>query len=175
MVCPSLTTNKTKMTIRQKIASLIFKIKQSNIKTHITYLLIIFNICIWAVSYTMAINWHKEYIKLVEQTLTIKIEPIEAKQELTMREWVLNEIKRAGLNPVEADCIITNESGWENWKHNTNSNGTIDTGLWQINSIHKNTISLQNRYDYKKGTAWAINKRLAEGNWNAWVGYKNCK
>lgn len=95
--------------------------------------------------------------------------------ENEIKNYVLKAIYSAGLNPEEADCIITNESGWNDYAYNINTNGTTDFGLWMINSIHKNTISPKDRLDYKKATEWAINKRLNDGDWNAWVAWKKCK
>jgi hypothetical protein len=90
-------------------------------------------------------------------------------KEPTMKEWVLTQVEEAGLDRWEADRIVNGESGWNNWAYNINSNGTTDLGLWQINSIHKKTISVEDRFDYKESTKWAINKRLHDGNWCAWV------
>jgi len=96
--------------------------------------------------------------------------------EPTMKEWVKQEIDNVGLNWEEVDCLIFNESGWDNWKYGINENGSTDMGLWQINSIHKNTCSVECRWDYKCSTHWAIQKRLNDGNWDSWYGYKhNCK
>jgi hypothetical protein len=95
--------------------------------------------------------------------------------EPTMREWVKSEVEKAGLDFETADCIIQNESGWDNWVYNINNNGSTDMGLWQINSIHKKTASVECRWDYKCATDWAIQKRLNDGNWNAWYAYDRCK
>jgi len=95
--------------------------------------------------------------------------------EPTMQEWVKMEIEKAGLSWEEAECIIINESHWEN-TCNANTNLSTDCGIWRINSVHKDTISFADRLDYKKATEWAINKRLTVGHWNDWVAYKNnCK
>ena len=91
------------------------------------------------------------------------------KEEIPMKEWVLNEVALAGLDVKKVDAIIQCESGWNNWNNNWNTNGTIDSGLWMINSVHKKTISLEDRYNYKTATKWAINKRLHDGNWSAWA------
>ena len=107
---------------------------------------------------------------------TIKIPKAEAVEpEPTMREWIKKEVEIAGLSWEEVDCLIQNESGWKQWNNNWNTNGTVDSGIFMINSIHKNTISLQDRYDYKTATKWAINKRLENGNWDIWYGFKKCK
>jgi len=95
--------------------------------------------------------------------------------EPTIREYIKNEVEKAGLKWSEVDCLIQNESGWNNWAYNINSNGTTDFGLWQINSLHKKTASVDCRWDYKCSTKWAIKKRLNDGNWSAWYGFKKCK
>ena len=89
-------------------------------------------------------------------------------KELSMQEYVLNEVEKAGLNKYEAYIIINCESRWDSNRFNVNSNKTIDLGLWQINTIHKN-ISNIDKMDYKKATAWSIEKRIKDGNWKAWV------
>lgn len=85
-----------------------------------------------------------------------------------VKDYVLNEIKKAGLNARQADAIVTCESRWD-YKavNNKNRNGSNDKGLWQINSIHKNITDAE-KLDYKASTKWAITKRLADGNWSAW-------
>jgi len=95
-------------------------------------------------------------------------------KEPSMREWVLNRFKEEGLNVSLIECIIQNESGWDNWKYNINTNGSTDMGLFQINSIHKKTASVECRWDYKCSTEWAIKKIKRDGNYSAWYGIKNC-
>lgn len=98
------------------------------------------------------------------------------KEELPIKAYIRQEVERVGLSWNEVNCLIEHESGWSEWAQGVNNNHTTDSGIFQINSVHKNTISLEDRFDYKKATTWAINKRLHDGNWNAWYGYKyNCK
>ncbi len=101
--------------------------------------------------------------------------PENADKELTVKEWVKIEIEKAGLNWDNVHCLIQNESGWNDYAYNLNNNGTTDFGLWQINSIHRGTISVKDRWNYKTATKWAINKRLHDGNWSAWYGFLKCK
>ena len=89
--------------------------------------------------------------------------------EPSMKEWVKNEIESAGLDWDIASKLIECESKGDDYAYNFNTNGTSDFGLWQINSIHKATISPRDRFDYKIATKWAINKRLNDGGWQAWV------
>lgn len=93
----------------------------------------------------------------------------------SIQEYVKSEVEKAGLNWNEVNCLIEHESGWNEWQQRVNNNHTTDSGLWQINSIHKGTIKLQDRFDIKASTAWSINKRLKEGNWSAWYGFDKCK
>lgn len=88
-------------------------------------------------------------------------------EEEDMRLWVLNEVKKAGLNIKEAETIINCESRWQEDAIGVNRNGTYDVGLWQINSIHKD-LTNAGKMDYKEATKWAIEKRLRDGSWNAW-------
>ena len=134
--------------------------------------------CIVAINYAIA-GLHKAYDYLftwdfaVAEVNSIKIEkPV----ELSIKEYVKKEIEKSGLNWEEVNCLITNESNWDDYAYNLNTNRTSDLGLWQINSIHKKTISPKDRLDYKKATTWAINKRLHDKNWDAWYGFiYNCK
>jgi len=70
---------------------------------------------------------------------------------------------------LRAMDIITCESGWNPDAINVNTNGTVDRGLVQINSIHKD-ISNAQAFDYQQSINWMINKYWADGNnFNAWV------
>jgi hypothetical protein len=103
---------------------------------------------------------------------------------LSDEAWIANRIKEAGLNPIEAFVIISKESGYTNNenKFGINKNGTIDAGIFQINSIHygkkykhwqtgeEMTLTLACVVDKYCSTDWAISKRLRDGNWSAWVG-----
>jgi hypothetical protein len=53
-----------------------------------------------------------------------------------------------------------------------NSNGTNDAGLMQINSIHTDLISLQDRFDPIKNMATAY-KIYQHAGWTAWSTYNN--
>ncbi len=106
----------------------------------------------------------------VNQFQVASVNVARADDEIPMKLWVLQRVWDAGLNPNEADCIITKES---NWKEDAISK-TNDFGLWQINIQHKNQIAVKEMFDYKKATSFAINKRLKDGNWCAWVAAKKC-
>jgi hypothetical protein len=95
---------------------------------------------------------------------------IEKVKEPTMQEWVMGEIRKAGLSEYEAWAIVNAESRWNPDAVNVNNNKTWDGGLWQINSVHK--IPNACKFDYRCATKWAIEKRLHDTNWGAWYGAK---
>jgi len=125
-------------------------------------------------AYAYLFQWEAPEINIYQPKIESELE-IYPKEE-PMKEWVLKTVYEAGLNPEEIDCLIENESGWNDYAYNVNwHNGTTDMGLWMINSIHKGTIDVRDRLDYKKATYWAIDKIKRDGNYNAWYGYSKCK
>jgi hypothetical protein len=98
----------------------------------------------------------------------INVAHAETVKEIPIRLWVLNEFYEAGLNVDTADRIISCESKFNVNAINVNKNGTVDAGIFQINSIHKD-ITLQDKIDYKKATAWAIKKIKHDKGWSAWA------
>ena len=97
-----------------------------------------------------------------------EVVPVEEDENLDIKQVVMAMVSQAGLDPFEAYAIIQCESGWNPEAYNINTNRTADFGLWEINSIHKN-ISTVDKFDPVKSTEWAINKRLHDKNWSAWV------
>ena len=95
-----------------------------------------------------------------------------AEIELPMKQWVLKEIENAGLDRWEADRIVDKESKWKPWNRYINKDGTIDRGLWMINSYWHSEISDECAYDYKCATEAAIKIRLQDKNWHQWVAAK---
>ena len=100
----------------------------------------------------------------VPEQVKLDIEP-------EMHEYVLQQAEEAGLDRYEVWALINCESNWNDTiVSKLNSNGTRDYGLWQISlPTHSNTISYKDALDYRKATTWAINKRLNDGNWSAWM------
>ncbi len=101
----------------------------------------------------------------ITQAVDATQEPVDPQAE--MKKWVLARVAEAGLDPRTVEIIINCESRWNPDAMGVNTNKSVDLGLWQINSIHKD-ISNADKLDYKKATEWAINKRMKDGNWNAW-------
>ena len=107
----------------------------------------------------------------IEQAQAIQIQPaiqIYPEPETDLKKYVLTEVYKAGLNPDYVERLLHCESTWNNEAHTLEPNSTVSSGVWQINSVHKATISPSERFDIEKSTEWAINKRLHDGNWSAW-------
>lgn len=152
------------------------KIKQwlQDHQTHAFYIFIIGSaLIIWLVGYPNALEAVANSIGIKANQTTNLMQVVEAKEvvkevkEPTIEEWVMNEIKKAGLNEKEAWAIIQCESKFNPEAMNINTNKSYDAGIWQINSIHK--LKISEALDYKTATKWAIEKRLRDGSWDAWV------
>lgn len=106
-------------------------------------------------------------------------------QGATLRDKVANMLSQfANRNPVfePADvqkglCTIQWESGWDPNSTNRNNNGSIDRGLWQINSIHTTArwwpsdVNLLFNPEYN--TRCALEIWTAAGSYSPWYGYRN--
>ena len=109
----------------------------------------------------------------VVESITV---PRADKEEINIREYVLNEVEKAGLSRREAECIITNESQWREDICIIEPNNSISCGLWMLNTVHnKGGLTNACKTDFRCATKWAIEKRLRDGNWNAWTQWKVCK
>lgn len=71
--------------------------------------------------------------------------------------------------PIAA-AIAMAESGGNTTATNNDSNGTVDRGLWQINSVHGDT---QSTYDVMGNARAAVAISNQGQNWSPWVTYNN--
>ena len=101
----------------------------------------------------------------------IQIPEVKAAEQLSVKDYAWTEAKKHGLDPVNFILVIWGESRFNPEALGVNNNKTVDIGLLQINSIHKD-ISLSERLDPYKSIDWAIKKRLHDGNYSAWVAAK---
>ncbi|QGJ94910.1 minor tail protein [Gordonia phage RedWattleHog] len=84
--------------------------------------------------------------------------------------WIVTNAGWRGEDVVIGSSIIKAESGGNPGAINTaNSDGSVDRGLWQINSIHDDMMPGQNRFDPAVSTAIARQLYKGRGNtWNDW-------
>lgn len=67
-------------------------------------------------------------------------------------------LARGFRDPVRATAVVLGESGGDTQAVNTsNANGTIDRGLWQLNSVHVDSgkITVADTFDVAKSTDFA--------------------
>lgn len=97
-----------------------------------------------------------------------------------LNTFVTRSAGNANFTAVDVEiamCVIKHESGWNPQAYNDqNSNGSIDYGLWQINTIHRNATWWPSNVDLLKNaeynTRCALSLWIPAG-WNAWNAYKN--
>jgi hypothetical protein len=100
---------------------------------------------------------------------TVTVPKTKAEEELPIKDYVRQEVEKAGLKWEDVNNIITKESNWREDICIIEPNKTISCGLWMINTVHNKTgMTNACKVDYKCATEWAINKRLKDGNYCAW-------
>lgn len=103
---------------------------------------------------------------------TFKDKPIQVyevktcEEEPSIKEYVLSEVKKAGLDPDYVERLVNCEN--RQWDEKRES-WTGDRGIFQINRKWHPGVSDECAFDYKCNTKEAIRIRLEWGNWNAWV------
>ncbi len=103
-----------------------------------------------------------------------QLEPLtevaQAQTEPSMQDWVLEEVKNAGINPYEAYMIVNCESRWNDQATNVNSDKyqSVDNGLWMINAYWHKEVSKSCAYDYKCATKEAIRIYKESNSWQQW-------
>lgn len=54
-----------------------------------------------------------------------------------------------------------------------NKNGTVDYGVFQINTVHTKRISVEDLKDCRKNIEFAYKLFKEQGNWSAWSVFNN--
>ena len=107
-----------------------------------------------------------EFYKLGKE-LDYRIEPVSAQTELSMKDWVLKELEKNGIDSYEAYAIIKCESNWSDVAINKNKDGSYDIGLWQLNEKWQPSPRAC-KLDYKCATEQAI-KIIKKSGFRPWV------
>lgn len=101
--------------------------------------------------------------KVKEENITLK-----DKVQVPTKDMIVNEIKKVfGKHADEALKVAKCESGIAD-KTNINKNGTFDSNIFQINSIHVKRFGTGFIKDWKENINVAY-KLFDEQNWNPWV------
>jgi len=157
---------------RKEIADPILKQKVERMRkqrlVHVRY--IIFMIAFVSVffggySFQKEYNYQTNLYANTAQAEEIKVKKSYKKEYLEMKDWVLNEVAKAGFNVELADKIIDCESTWSASAIGDNGDSR---GLWQIHRPSHKEVSEECALDYKCATYWAVQKRIKDGSWNAW-------
>jgi hypothetical protein len=104
---------------------------------------------------------------LLGKELDLKIQPAQAQEEISMRDWVLREVEEAGIDKYRAYEIINCESKWNDLALNKNKDGSFDIGLWQLNEKWQPSPRAC-KLDYKCATAQAI-KLIKKQGFKPWT------
>ena len=92
----------------------------------------------------------------------------------TMREEVLGMVRDAGLDVELADRIVQHESWWREDNSHLNKDGTIDRGLWMLNSYFHSEVPDSCAYEYYCATKQAIRIWKERGP-QEWIAYRYVK
>jgi len=103
--------------------------------------------------------------------------PSAGDREISVREYVLGEIRKNDIDVNAVDCLVRNESGWNEWAMYDNKNGAgVDRGLFMFNSIWHKEISNECSFSVECATREFIKIYKQDGNFHQWWGYvNNCK
>lgn len=79
-------------------------------------------------------------------------------------------------DPVRAVAVAGAESGWRSVASPPNTNGTVDYGFWQVNSVHADLLARYDWHDPRQNALAALavfTDRAASGRdgWSAWTTY----
>lgn len=160
-----------------ELEKLAWSYRKRIMRTRIALALVYINLFAWIAPVFVGIKTYKDYQSLfikkeAVKTVKAKVEPV---KELSVKEYIEQEVKAAGLDWYLVDCTIRHESNYNPKAWNANTNDTVDVGVWQGNSVHFKTCDINCMLDYKQQTKWAINKIKKDGGLGAWYGSRQCQ
>lgn len=94
--------------------------------------------------------------------------PLIYERPLSVKEIIIKESIKQGVDPKLALAIATCESSLKPTATNINKDGTRDRGVFQINDYWHPNVSDDMAYDPVRSTEWAV-KKLKEGKASLWV------
>ncbi|MGH9679334.1 MAG: hypothetical protein ACRD4Y_05250 [Candidatus Acidiferrales bacterium] len=99
---------------------------------------------------------------------TVAISPA---RRMSLRNYVQNAAKAAGVSPRVAEWIVSHESSH---RPGITGDGGESRGLWQINRNWHPEVSDACAYDVRCSTRWSL-ERIREGHSNEWSTWKYCR
>lgn len=107
--------------------------------------------------------------KQVIQNITI-VQAAQSNTPLTPTQQYICD--KFGSDCKMALAIAKTENGtWQCDRYNINPNGTLDWGLFQINTVHLKNIDLKSLLDCKANVEYAY-KLFKDQGWTPWVAYQ---
>lgn len=102
----------------------------------------------------------------------LAVEPMPAlRGRLTVRQYVQNKARAAGVDPRIAEWIVTHES---QHRPDATGDGGESRGLWQINKDWHPEVSDACAYDVPCSTRWSL-ERIRSGYAEEWSTWKYCR
>ena len=115
------------------------------------------------------------YIQLSREVDQYTLNTVKTQGEpvLSIKDYVMNEVRNAGLDEYKAFMVVYNESRFNPEATLVNAGGKngIDRGLWQINSKYHPEVSNTCAYNYKCSTKEAI-RIIKKYGWQEWTAGK---
>jgi len=144
-------------------------------RTHTVYILIIMIHWIYAYAYITGSTFYEDYTSIAKAEISIREDEsksITIKNETVIgtEEWIRLQWEEAGVSYNEVWAIIQAESSWNSDAWNCNTNGSLDLGLYQGNTIHKD-LTPSCALSTICSTKWAIELYKKQG-WCPWVASK---
>ncbi len=181
--------------IKNNINNVTTKVKAFNFKLWGTVAGVIFLLVAGFMAVVSINNFFDKNYFQFNRVLTIILQkPIEIKQRKPIVQKIILDYPHEVDTPIKKyicdkfgtfDCktalaINSAEGNFQDEVFHVNTNGSVDFGCWQINSIHirlpsnpNGTITMKDALDCQKSTDWAYNKFIKDGGWGAWVAYLN--
>ena len=107
----------------------------------------------------------------------IAYKPTQQAENLSMVDYVMNEVENAGIDKYKVYALIQCESTWNDqaWQvnyHKKTDTYSLDQGLWEINSFYHSEVSPECNFDYKCQTEQAI-RIIKDRGFSEWTCGKN--
>ena len=117
-------------------------------------------------TFAMASEYHYQLTSVLKP-----VQRVTASAEQSVRDYVLDEVSKAGIDPYEAYAIINCESRWNTQAYNINvgKNGhkSLDMGLWMLNGQYQK-VTPECAFDHVCSTSYAIELIKKQG-FKPWV------
>lgn len=158
--------------LKQKIAAVkvFLTANKKLIRTHIAYQLIIINMIAWSIAVYSGHNFYKEYVSLEIKNVSAEAgninEPV-----VYDKEWALDQWEKLGGQELrdEAVLVFFGESGFNKDATHCNTNGTVDLGFYQANSVHiPKRLSIECAGSIKCSTEKMLELYKEQG-WTPWT------